>query len=429
MNYKAQILRINNIREIENADFIKSGTVQGNEVIIGKHVNEGDLGLYFQVGSQISEEFCFNNNLFRDPTLNKDRNQTGFFDRNRKVKPKKIKGRISNGFWIGLESLSFIGEINLKEFDEIDRINDIEICQKFLPPAKNKSVVKIKTSPKPSEEKIPMFKEHYDTGYIGANLHKINLNDRLIITEKLHGTSFRVGNVKVRGKSRFFNLWPEKDKWILLNGTRRTIINFRRKYKAYQNESVRVKIFEEISENLHKGEVIYGEIVGYEATGNPIMPKANVRNSDLIKRYGKELVYSYGCENGGYDFFVYRIAMMNEDGVEFNYPWRDIEKRCKELNIKVVPFIMETTLEDFAKTNMINPNNLREVGAKFLEYIKEISNGDSSLDNRHLKEGVCVRVESALDEKTYKYKSFDFVTIEDETIENGIVDVEMGEEL
>jgi Zn-dependent M16 (insulinase) family peptidase len=51
----------------------------GNSVIISKQINVGDIVLYFNSGTQLSEDFCKYNNLYSDCLLNLNTNKTGYF--------------------------------------------------------------------------------------------------------------------------------------------------------------------------------------------------------------------------------------------------------------------------------------------------------------------------------------------------------------
>ena len=52
---------------------------------------------------------------------------------------------------------------------------------------------------------------------------------------------------------------------------------------------------------LHKGEEIFGEIVGYTDQQVPIMGVGNCEkvDKDFVKQYGKSMIFSYGCEPTG----------------------------------------------------------------------------------------------------------------------------------
>jgi hypothetical protein len=53
-----------------------------------------------------------------------------------------------------------------------------------------------------------------------------------------------------------------------------------------------------------------------------------------------------------------------------------------------------------------------------------LGTGPSVLDPSHIKEGVCVRIEGGLNNKTYKFKSFEFKVLEGIIKDSGVVDAE-----
>jgi hypothetical protein len=53
-----------------------------------------------------------------------------------------------------------------------------------------------------------------------------------------------------------------------------------------------------------------------------------------------------------------------------------------------------------------------------------MGSGASVLDQTHIKEGVCVRIEGGIVNKTFKFKSFEFKVFEGHIKDAGIVDEE-----
>ena len=74
-NYLAQIVMIGNVQPVPNSDNLVMTMVQGNAVVTGKGVNQGDIMVYFPVECQLSDWYLKANNLYRDSTLNEDPTQ------------------------------------------------------------------------------------------------------------------------------------------------------------------------------------------------------------------------------------------------------------------------------------------------------------------------------------------------------------------
>jgi hypothetical protein len=67
----------------------------------------------------------------------------------------------------------------------------------------------------------------------------------------------------------------------------------------------------------------------------------------------------------------------------------------------------------------------RDIQYEFFEKIDGYAQGDSLLDNRHLREGVCVRIDQyGLKPKVFKHKSFNFKVLEGIIKDSGLVDTE-----
>jgi hypothetical protein len=84
-------------------------------------------------------------------------------------------------------------------------------------------------------------------------------------------------------------------------------------------------------------------------------------------------------------------------GKEIELPWFEIERRAEELWIPTVPVL--------ATWNGV-PDD-------FEEQLKILSSGGSSLDNTHIREGVCLRIEDkGVSPKAMKYKGYLFCHLE-----------------
>src|ERR1035441_3638071 len=141
MNNTAVITRITNLRKHTNADKLQIGSVLGNPVIVGLDIEENTLGVYFDCNVALSPEYLSNNNLYHTSLLNKDKDKSGFFQENGRVKCIKLRGEKSDGFWVELSTLEFTNcNMNkLSENYEFDELNKIPICHKYVTKASTKS--------------------------------------------------------------------------------------------------------------------------------------------------------------------------------------------------------------------------------------------------------------------------------------------------
>jgi hypothetical protein len=437
MAYNAIVTRLTNVRPHPNADKVQLATCHGNQVVIGLDSLEGHLGVYFPSDGQLSDEFCKANNLYRDAELNARKDEKGgMFDANRRVRAQKFRGETSDGFWVPLHYFGFIMVTGLDvEGFEFDEWKGVPICNKYV----NPNTAKIARENQGKKTRVSrssvMFKEHFDTGHFGKSIHEFEKGQHIIITEKLHGTSGRIGHVQMTRELGWleklvtkFGLAINDKEWAYLNGTRRVVLGESKSANQFHDPTIRDKAMNLFKGNLRKGETVYFEIVGYESTGAAIMPSVDTTkmgDKEFTKQYGKSMAYSYGCEPTQSEVYVYRMTFANEDGQSIDYAWNDVVKRCNELGVKTVPHVATITLNELeAITHKFDDRDLREY---FSNTVETFGTGPSILDTRHIKEGVCVRIEGGLVNKTFKFKSFEFKVLEGIVKDSGVIDTEEAE--
>jgi hypothetical protein len=444
--YNATVLRLKNVRVHPNADKVKLATCHGNQVVVGLDNTEDELGVYFPSDGQLSHEFCHANNLYRDSEQNKDpKEKPGMFDLNRRVRAQKFRGEISDGFWVPLSNFDFLGFAPKEEGLEFDTLNNVQICSKYVNPATIKIARENQGKKTKSAKKSIMFKEHFDTAHFGKNSHEFEKGQRIIISEKVHGTSHRIGHVllekDLNWKHRLakrLGIKVEEKEWVMLNGTRRVVIheNKSKDAKAFHDPTIRDKAAKLFKDNLRKGETVFLEIVGYESTGATIMPSVDTtKMGDKVftGKYGKTMTYSYGCDEKNCEIYVYRMTLTNEDGQSVDYSWDDVVKRCNEIGVKHVPHIRTLTFDEI-RADLLNQDidntgvDDRDIREHFEKLVETAASGPSLLDDKHIKEGVCVRIEGGLNNKTFKFKSFEFRVLEGIVKDSGVVDTEEAQD-
>lgn len=396
MSYKALVTRIQ-VRPHPNADKLQIGSCAGYQVIVGKDVANNTLGLFFEQGGQLSKEFATANDLVR----RKDEQGNpagGMFEEKRRVKGISLRGVRSEGFWCELDKLAFAGDYSsLTEGEELDVFNEVPICNKYVTPATRSARRAV------ARKQNRMFAKHIETEQYLRNAHLIPEDALVYVTEKLHGTSARFGYVldetpiKRNLFGRFLGWllrWPKtKTEWKYLNGSRNVVLADGATTDGYYNSNFRVEATRGIV--LQKGEVIYGEIVGYISPDTTIMARHSTNKlPELKQQYGDVITYSYGCEPGEFKLFVYRITQVNEDGYAVELSWNQVQQRCRQLGLKTVPQIMPVLFGP--------PGSIHDV-------CKE---GPSCLDNRHVVEGVVLRYESPQGTGWLKYKTYAFGVME-----------------
>ena len=449
--YAAYVTTLKELRKHSNADRLLCATIFSNNVIVDLNYSEGQRVVYFPVDGQLSEEFVNDNNLVKKyvpiSELNEEQiagkqvvkkdgvdviNIGGYMDaEKRNVTAIKLRGEKSEGLVLPIESLSRYTDVStLRDGDKITILNGHEICKKYIPKRKN-SGYQINNGYKKNKKELketvsyPLFIEHVDTQQLAFNQSAFKEGDTCYITLKCHGTSQRTANtIQVTTKKRnpilkkLFHLKnKETRKYQYITGTRRTTL---REYDGgyYGSNVFRQKYHDMFKDRLPKGMEVFYEVVGYTEGGQTIMGKCSnklVKDKEFQKQYGAETVFSYGCNVGENDAYVYRMIMMNEDGVMVELPWEQVQIEAEKMGVKCVP-----TFEKFIFTTWDD----------LMERVEKYYDGADPIGKTHIREGVVVRIDNRQSFTAFKHKNFYFKCLE------GIIkdtadapDIEEAEEL
>ncbi len=339
---KCIVAKITQVFPIDGADNIQAARVCGELVVVSKDAKVDDVGVFFPVDTQVSEEYAHNNNLFRHSHMNKDNTKTGFFEDNRRVKAVTLRKVRSCGYFAGLESLAYAtasqGWQNVGfTFDELD---GKPICNKYISQATKdaiskaaKSGVKLKKIPA-----TPYFDKHVDSAQFKHNVGMIPKGALIHFHAKVHGTSHRSGLTKVDNNLPKWKTWVNKFlpmfkewRWDYVVGTRNVVLQ-PGKSGFHGSEQFRFDVAEKLKPFMEKGMTVYGEIAGY-ANGKPIMQVhsgKDTKDKAFIKKFGEKIVYKYGCNEASFRFHIYRITQLNYAGVNVDYSEAQLEQWCKD---------------------------------------------------------------------------------------------------
>lgn len=443
MAYCGYVTTLKNVRKHPNADRLMLADCFGNTVVVGMDYKEDQVGVYFPVDGQLSEKFCAVNDLVR----RKDENGNvcgGYLDPDkRNIKAMKLRGEKSDGLFLPLTALADFCKISdLKVGDTIDILNGVEICRKYIPRSNHRV-----NSSRSSDKKVtkanfaPTFYEHVDTQQLAYNLNAFKPGDIVELTLKMHGTSGRTGYlpIVVNHRGLFDVIFRRPGRTVkqygYVTGTRRVVLDSTHSGGFYDDNLFRLMMAQKFEGKLHKGEVVYYEIVGFVNSTTPIM--ASVKNSkikdkEFTKQYGEETVFSYGCDpDGDYEplpevvgwtdeddepihsdtsflaprceVYVYRMTMVNEDGDVVEMSPDQMRMRCEQMGVKTVPvferFIIPKYLEATA-------------GEYVLRKVEEYFDGPDPIGKTHIREGVVARIVNRPNIAVYKHKNFSFKVLE-----------------
>ncbi len=426
MSYELRIAKVEKTFEIPGADRIHGIIVCNETLVAKKHIEVGFVGVFAEEGTQLSEEFCHNNNLYREANMNKDKNETGFFENTRRVRAQAFKGVKSSGCFFELDSLSFTGvDVSVENFKVgqlLSVLNGYKLSQKYMS-EKQARVAGNQQTKQLKKSSVIGFNEHIDTKQFKHTINEIPVGSLLNFHAKIHGTSFRVGKHLVLNElplhkriiNKLFNkeIFPTYE-YDYVVGSRRVIIKNENTTTGFHGSNgFRYEVLEKLKPFLENGMSIYGEIAGY-VNGSPIMGKHNLAKvgKEYVKKYGKEIVYSYGCDNENYRFHIYRITHLI-NGKEYDLSARQIEHFCEMAGVLSHMNIHEPIIYNGNKEELI------ELVDKLTERPEVLT--EDYIDPTHISEGIIIRVDNGgFEPKFYKNKSFAFKIAEGIYKENNV---------
>jgi len=416
-NYLAKIVKIKNLRKHNNADRLQITSIDFQDVIVGLDAKEGDIYCFFPLECQINKNFLSFTNSFRHSELNQDKEKVGFFEDNCRVRAVKLRGEKSMGYIVPIEELEkFIGK-DLKDYidEEFDTVDNILLLQKYIIKTRESNI----TNGKGRKLKISRLVEgqvrlHVDTENLRKNAFKINPEDEITITYKVHGTSWWVSNLLVKKKLNLFYKFLKligikiiDKEYDYIYGSRKVVKN---EYETsgkqhFYDTDIWGEIKEEIKEFIPKGYTIYGECLGYTKSGSEIQSK-----------------YDYGCNVGEKRIQIYRITFTNEDGVVNDLSSKQIKEFCDRFGLEYVHiFYMGLA------GNLYPELNLNEHWQE--EFIRRLEKDYNDKNcfmckNEVPEEGIVLRKETLFYFEAYKLKSWKFLEWESKELDKGEVDIE-----
>jgi hypothetical protein len=443
--YQAIVTPIQSILPHPNADKLEIAVVCNTHVCVGiGQYKKDDLVIFFETDGCLFPAYCEPNGLYEefvevDGVKTKVGN--GYLKRTGHVRPLNLRSYKSNGLVMPLSSLDFIDfdRSVLQAGYSFTALGGVEICRKYETPATREA----RRAGQPNQPRLEVkiqFPEHVETENFRRNVQKIPVGATITITEKIHSTSGRAALAYTEQEiynpflSTVFNrlnvstpypvvnkAWnwlrqtiEEKTKQTIKgyqpqNGTRRVVLKKDSGNTGYYgSDDFRWAVADRLLPMLRKGETLYYEIVGWVAPDRHIMPPHNTAvtgDKKFIKQYGQEITYNYGVPNGTAKAYVYRIAVTNEDGYQWELPWEAVKARCAELGVDHVP--EHTVIYDY------DPDESylwKSDNSKFISIVENLSL-QSTFPNQ-FPEGVVVRVDHAGKTWYLKEKNWYFLAME-----------------
>lgn len=415
INYLAEIVEIENISKHPNADKLQLVRVCGADVVTGLTAKQGDYYCYFPIECQIDDHYLSWSNSFSDAEKNSDTTKKGYFPKNARVKAVKLRGVYSNGYIVPVQDLeNFLKEtagvsVDLSKFANkgFDTLNGKRFVRKYVrhaqvqnPPSQKKkgNVKKYETKLVPGQ-----FAFHEDTLNLRRNLGKIKPDDVILISEKIHGSSWIVAKVLVLKKLsfleklvRFFGFKIQDKEYGNLYSSRTVIknrhIDLDPKLGFYDSDIWKI-VSNKVYPLLDDGISLYGEVFGYTPTGGMIQPK-----------------YDYGCKPGELDFIVYKGTITLPDGRVYVMSYPQLKSYCDSKGLKMAETHYYGKAKDLYPDidvhNHWADNFMQRLEKDFLEKKCKLCQNDV------WAEGICISKEVPFKWDCLKLKSNEFLGYE-----------------
>jgi hypothetical protein len=420
-NYLARLVRLPAPRKHSNADKLNCVSVLGNNVIVSKDSQEGELFVFFPLECSINTEFLAFSNSLDNPELNADKKTKGFFSaKHGRVKALSLRGEKSEGY---LCPASKIEEWSGYKFSDSDLDKDFDticekiICKKYVVAARTQSQGSgnKKGPKKPRESKIisDQFRFHTNTSQLKKNIENINPEDFVSLSYKIHGTSVVIGKVLCKRKlslkdriAKFFGVKVVESEYDLVISSRKVVKNDWRENTAssYYDIDIWNQVGIEIKDSIKDGITIYGEIVGQLSNGKWIQKP-----------------YDYGCEENKHKAFVYRITYTSSVGEVFEFTPGQVKRYCEKFGLNRVPEFYYGKAKDWDSSIAVDENWHKNF---LTELQKKYNEKDCYMCKNNVPEEGIVLIKESDSYMAYKLKSFLFLKRESEALDSGEENIE-----
>lgn len=409
-NYAAVVVAIKNIIPLDGCDNVVGTTIFGFQAIVGKDTKVGDIGVMFPAECQLSDELCYYNNLYRHGDKNIDESKKGYIEDNRRVKAVKFRGHPSSCLFMSLDCLNYT-RANISELvegDEFDTLNGKEVCRKYVVKEREPRENKISDRNKFKRVDSKHFPEHFDSDNYFKWSPTVDPEKEVIVTQKIHGTSIRIGNSIVKRKltladriAKMFGANIKDTEYDYIYGSRKVVKDIN---NPNQNHFYDVDLWtiegKKLDGILPQNYILFAELIGYTPSG-AIIQKG----------------YDYGIEQGKAELYVYRITIVNDQGIMTDLSWDNIKEFCNNNGLNHVAELWRGKLRDFKVEDFMDKRYFDEGYRNCIG----LGNNKDIVD-----EGVCIRVDG-LRPYIMKAKAPKFLEHETKLLDTGEEDLESSQ--
>jgi hypothetical protein len=424
-NYAAVIHEYDPANEVPlpNRDRIVGYKVLGYQTLVGKGAYApGELIVVFGAETQLSEAYATFNNLHRHEHLNADPTEKGYLEDNRRVKAIRLGGHRSDAMTMPLDSLTEFAPLALlleaaRPGVAFDHVDGVEISRKYVKPStgtgRSMSNRQGQKKVRVSTESFPV---HFDTPN-GFRYPQHQPDDFVYVTQKLHGTSVRLGRVPVERDLKWYERLAKRlgvkvvtHEYGVVVGSRRVTktingqVEGDKKNHWYEGGDIWTTVTKPMHDLIPENFLVFAEIIGWTPDGAPIQPK-----------------YTYNLPQGQAAVYIYRVATVNGQGDVVDLPWRAVQKFAEARGWLTVPELAAGEFYDAMADWYIDKRFTEELHEFFGQNAIPLSDPDT------VDEGIVVRSDNGFTPTVAKYKSPIFLGHESAMLDEGADDTEENE--
>jgi hypothetical protein len=433
-NYCAKVFVLPELRPHPNADKLALVSIDGQTVITSKTAIPGQKYIYFPLECAINESYLSYSNSFSKPELNKDKTKKGFFSEKCRVKATRLRSVLSEGFIVPLaDIIDWAASEGIKVFandfidgEFFDTIGDKILCEKYINTEALRKLAQSERNEKNKRGKVKRFNKlvdnqfrfHVDTEQLKRNIYKVNPDDKITISYKLHGSSAIFSKVLAKKKIKWYETIVKKiginiveTQYDYLWSSRRIVKNqFEEKDKQNQHfydSDIWSIAAKKVNPALKDGYSVYAELVGQTPTGSWI------QNG-----------YAYGTKPCEMEIYVYRVTSTNISGDVIEFSTDQVARFCAKAGLKMVPVFYQGKAKDLFSELNVNEH----WHENFLEKLKEkYTEKDCYMNEKGTpEEGIILSIDGDFF-NAFKLKSLRFLERESVELDRGEVDMETQE--
>jgi hypothetical protein len=425
-NYCASVFILSALNPHPNADRLALVSVGGYSVITSKAAKVGEKYIHFPLECAINKDYLAHSNSFQSPDLNRDKSKKGFFTEKCRVKAVRLRSVVSEGYIVPAQDVvDWLNSTGIKasiEDFEVGKIfdshGDILICEKYVNrEALRKLELENNRAKKGKVKRASrlvdnQFRFHPDTENLKRNINKVNPEDIITISYKIHGSNAVFSKILTKCKlawyEKFLNRLGVKisdTEYNYVFSSRRVVKNeFEDENKgSYYDTDIWSIMAQKINPSLKDGITIVGELVGQTPTGSWIQKD-----------------YHYGTKPGEMDFYCFRISYTNYSGEVFEFSTPQVQRYCAKMGIKVAPVFYYGKAKDLFSDLSVGEH----WHENFLNKLKEkYTEKDCFMNPGQPEEGIVLSIEGE-GFNALKLKSIRFLEKETASLDNGEVSAE-----